>query len=159
MEFYRQEYCSGCRSLLQGIFLTQGLNLGILYRRLILHHLSHQGSPMLAGKGTKGDFQHSALSFLNSSSTLSVRFSSSVGSNSLWPHGLQHARPPCPSPTSGVYPNSCPLSWWCHPTISSSVIPLLPFSIFTLSQHQGLFQWVSSPYQVPKVMEDRKSVV
>ena len=44
-------------------------------------------------------------------------------SNSLRPHGLQHTRPPwCPSPTSGVYSNSCPLSWWCHPTISSSVI-------------------------------------
>ena len=42
---------------------------------------------------------------------------------SLWPHGLQHARPPCPSPTSGVYSNSCPSSWWCHPTISSSVVP------------------------------------
>ena len=41
----------------------------------------------------------------------------------LRPHGLQHARPPCPSPTPGVYWNSCPLSWWCHPTISSSVIP------------------------------------
>ena len=38
-------------------------------------------------------------------------------------HGLQHARPPCPSPTPGVYSNSCPLSWWCHPTISSSIVP------------------------------------
>ena len=47
----------------------------------------------------------------------------SVVSDSLQPHGLQHARPPCPSPTPRVYPNSCPLSWWCHPTISSSVIP------------------------------------
>ena len=53
----------------------------------------------------------------------SVQFSRSVMSNSSWPHGLQHARPPCPSPTPGVYPNSCPLSWWCHATISSSVIP------------------------------------
>ena len=44
-------------------------------------------------------------------------------SNSLWPHGLQHARPPCPLPTLGVYSNSCPLSQWCHPTTSSSVIP------------------------------------
>ena len=44
-------------------------------------------------------------------------------SDSLWPHGLQHARPPCPSQTPGVYSNSCPLSQWCHPTISSSVIP------------------------------------
>ena len=44
-------------------------------------------------------------------------------SNSLRPHGLQHVRPPCPSPTPRVYSNSCPLSWWCHPTISSSVVP------------------------------------
>ena len=53
----------------------------------------------------------------------SVQFSCSVGCNSLWPHELQHARPSCPSPTPRVYPNSCPLSWWCHPTISSSVVP------------------------------------
>ena len=53
----------------------------------------------------------------------SVQFSHSVVSNSLWPHGLQHARPSCPSPTPGVYPNSCPLNRWCHPAISSSVIP------------------------------------
>ena len=52
-----------------------------------------------------------------------VQFSCSVVSNSLWPHELQHARPPCPSPTPGVHPNPCPLSWWCHPTISSSVVP------------------------------------
>ena len=44
-------------------------------------------------------------------------------SDSLRPHGLQHARPPCPSPTPGVYSNSCPSSWWCHPTILSSVVP------------------------------------
>ena len=56
---------------------------------------------------------------------VSVQFSRSVISDSLRPHGLQHARPPCPSPTP-VYPNSCPSSWWCHPTISSSVVrPLL----------------------------------
>ena len=54
----------------------------------------------------------------------SVQFSPSVVSNSLQPHGLQHTRPPSPSPTPIVYSNSCPLSWWCHPTISSSVIPL-----------------------------------
>ena len=53
----------------------------------------------------------------------SVQFSYSVMSNSLRPHGLQHARLPCPSPTPGVYSNSCALSWWCYPTISSSVIP------------------------------------
>ena len=53
----------------------------------------------------------------------SVHFSRSVMSNSLRPHELQHTRLPCPSPTPGVYPNSWPLSRWCHPTISSSVIP------------------------------------
>jgi len=53
----------------------------------------------------------------------SIQFSRSVMSNSLWPHGLQHARPPCPSPTPRVYSNSCPSRRWCHPTISSSVIP------------------------------------
>ena len=53
----------------------------------------------------------------------SVQFSCSVVSDSLWPHGLQHSRPPCPSPTPGVHPNPCPLSRWCHPTISSSVVP------------------------------------
>ena len=53
----------------------------------------------------------------------SVQFSHSVMFNSLWPHGLQHTRPPCSSPTPGVYSNSCPLSRWCHPTTSSSVIP------------------------------------
>ena len=50
-----------------------------------------------------------------------VHFSRSVMPDSLWPHGLQHARPPCPSPTPRVYSNSCPSNWWCHPTISSSV--------------------------------------
>ena len=55
---------------------------------------------------------------------VSVRFSHSVVSDSLWPHGLQHARPPCPSTTLRVYSNSCPLSWWCYSTIQ----PVVPFS-------------------------------
>ena len=54
---------------------------------------------------------------------ISVQFSHSVMSDSLRPHGLQHARPPCLSPTPGVYSNSCPSCSWCHPAISSSVIP------------------------------------
>ena len=53
----------------------------------------------------------------------SVQFSCSVVSDSLWPHEPWHAKPPCPSPTPGVHPNPCPLSWWCHLTISSSVVP------------------------------------
>ena len=73
----------------------------------------------------------------------SVQFSSVA--HSLWPHGLQHARLPCPSPTAGAYSNSCPSSQWCHPAISSSVIPFsccpqsLPASeSFPMSQ---LFAW------------------
>ena len=54
---------------------------------------------------------------------IGVQFSHSVVSDSSRPHESQHARPPCPWPTPGVYPNPCPSSWWCHPTISSSVIP------------------------------------
>ena len=57
------------------------------------------------------------------SSHSSVQFSRSVMSYSLQPHEPQHTRPPCPSPTPQVYPNSCPLCQWCHPTISSSVVP------------------------------------
>ena len=53
----------------------------------------------------------------------SVQFRRSVVSDSLRPHGPQHVRPPCPSPNPTVYPNPCPSSWWCHPTISSSFIP------------------------------------
>ena len=57
-------------------------------------------------------------------SCCSVQFSSVAQlCPTLQPHGLQHARPPCPSPTPRVYSNSCPLSWWCHPTISCSVVP------------------------------------
>ena len=80
----------------------------------------------------------------------SVQFSRSVVSDSLWPHGLQHARPPCPSPTPEVYTNSRPLSRWCHPTISSSVIP---FSSHLQSfPASGSFKWVSSLHQVAKVL-------
>ena len=67
----------------------------------------------------------------------SVQFSLSVMSDSLWPHGLQHARSPCLSPTPGVYSNSCPLSQRCHPTISPSVVPFSSLQSFPAS---GSFQ-------------------
>ena len=79
------------------------------------------------------------------------QFSCSVTSDSLRPHEPQHTRPPCPSPTSGVYPNSCPLSWWCYPTISSSVVHFS--STLSPSHHQGLFKWIISLHQVAKVLE------
>ena len=72
-------------------------------------------------------------------------------SNSLWAHGLPHTRLPCPLLSPGAYSNSCPLRRWCHQTISS---PVGPFSSCPQSsQHQGLFQWVSSSHQVAKGLE------
>ena len=74
----------------------------------------------------------------------SLQFSRSVVSDSLRPHESQHARPPCPSPTPGVYPSSCPSSLWCHPTISSSVIPFSCFQSFPASGSfpiSQLFSW------------------
>ena len=63
------------------------------------------------------------FTFKEMENLLSVQFNCSVVSDSLWSHGLQHARLPCPSPTPGACSNSGPSSWWCHPTISSSVVP------------------------------------
>ena len=96
----------------------------------------------------------------------SVQFSLSVVSDSLWPHELQHARPPCPSPTPRVYTNSRPSSQWCHPAISFSVVPIFscPQSLsasepFPMSQ---LFAWggqstgvSASASALPKNTQDR----
>ena len=82
--------------------------------------------------------------FIRASAFSSVQFSCSVVSDSLRPHGLQQARHPCPLSIPGVYSNSCPLSRWCHPTISSSVIPFS--SCLQSFQHKSLFQ-------VAKVLE------
>ena len=99
-------------------------------------------------------FQPSNFKFVwNVSSSISAlfqfqfQFSHSV--DSLWPHELQNARPPCPSPTPEACSNSYPISRWCHPTISSSVIP---FSS-CLQSAFNLSQWVSSLNQVAKVLE------
>ena len=78
-----------------------------------------------------------------------VQFSCSVVSDSLRPHELQHARPPCPSPAPRVHPNPCPLSRWCHPTISSSVVP---FSS-CLQSFPASGKWVISSHQVAKILE------
>ena len=98
-------------------------------------------------KGQRSKIQIARLSLKFSS----VQFSHLVVSNSLQLHGLQHARPPCPSPTPGVWSNLCPLSQWCHPTTSPSVIP---FSSHLQSfPGSGLFKWVSFLHQVAKVLE------
>ena len=89
------------------------------------------------------------ICYIYSRKSYSVQFNSSVMSNSLWPHGLQLARPPCPSQTPRACSSSCPLSQWCHPTISSSVLP----SAFNLSYIQSLFQWIRFSHQVAKILE------
>ena len=108
----------GCRALLQGIFLTQGLNLSLL----CLLHFRQFPYCWVTREILQGPFS-------------SFQFSCSVVSNSLWPHGLQHVRLPCLSPIPRVCSHSCALSQWCHPTISSSVVP---FSS-CLQGQEGLF--------------------
>ena len=77
----------------------------------------------------------------------SVQFSRSVVSNSLRFHRLQYARPLCPSPTPSVYSNSCPLSWWCHPTILSSIIPFSRLQSFPASGSFWMSQFSASGVQ------------
>ena len=77
----------------------------------------------------------------------SVEFSCSVVSESLWPHWLQHARLPCPSPTTGAYSNSCPSRRWCHPTISSSVADFFCLQSFPASRSFQMSQFFTSSSQ------------
>ena len=81
----------------------------------------------------------------------SIQFSCSVVSSYLWPHGLHHARPPCPSPTPITYSTLYPLSWWCHPTISSSVVPIS--SCFPSFPASRTFPLVTSSNLETKVLE------
>ena len=83
--------------------------------------------------------------------SISVQFSHSVMSDSMWSHESQYARPPCPLPTPGVHSDTHPSSQWCHPAISSSVLPSPPAP--NPSQHQSLCQWVKASHEVAKVLE------
>ena len=108
----------------------------------------------LSGSSSHGILQARILEWASMPSSRGSSHSfqfSSVAQFSLRHHGLQHARPPCPSPTPRVYSNSCPLNQWCHPTISSPVVPSPP--TFNLPHHQGLLKGVSSSHQVAKVLE------
>ena len=114
-----------------------------LYSQLFIIHFSYHFF--------NSHLKTSKASLLYSYLEPSVQFSRSVVSDSLWPHEPQHASPPCSSPTPGVHPNPCPLSQWCHPTISSSVVPFSscpqPFPA------SGSFQWVNPSREVAKVLE------
>jgi len=98
-------YMMSCQSVLPSLALSSLLILTIIFNL----KLEHTG------------FQKALQYIINI--FISIQFSHSVVSNSLWPHDPQHVRPPSPSPTPRVYSNWCPLSQWCHPTISSSVVP------------------------------------
>ena len=119
MEFSRQEYWSGLPFLSPGDLPDPGDPVSCINRQ-ILYHVSP--SPKFH------QFQ----------------FSHSVMANSLRPHGLQHAKPPCPSPTPGVYSNSCPLSQWYRPTISSSVVPFSCLQSFPASESFPMSQFLTS---------------
>ena len=108
----------GCHFLLQGIFSTQGSNPHLMYWQADSLSLCYLGSLIFDTVKLK-----SIICFLFVLVYLSVQFSHSVVCDSLWPHELQHVRPLCPSPTPGAYLNPFPLSRWCNPIISSSVVP------------------------------------
>ena len=104
---------------------TGGTSLVVQWLRVCLPNV---GSGSIPGQRTRSLMLQlrvpmRQLTISHAKANTSVQFSHSVVSDSLGPCGLQHARPPCPSPTPGVYSNSCLLSRWCHPTVSSSVFP------------------------------------
>ena len=99
-------------------------------------------SPLFPILLSVGKAQLSSLSLQSVFS--SIQFSCSVMSNSLLPHGLQHTRLPCPSPTPGACSNSCPLGRWCHPTISSSVVPFSHLQSFPASGSFPMSQFFAS---------------
>ena len=135
MDYIGQNTGVSSLSLLQGIFPNQRSNPDLLHCRQILYQLSHRRSPIIlervAYPFSRGYSQPRNLTgvsciaggFFTNWAISSVQFSRSVVSDSWRPQEPQQARPPCPSPTPGVHTNPCPLSRWCHPTISSTVIP------------------------------------
>ena len=125
---------------LDGITDSMGMSLGGL-RALVMDKEAWRAVCM----GLQS-VRHDGATELNGTFLYKFLFSRSVVSNSLWPHGLQHSMFPCPSPIPGACSNSSPLSQWGHLTIWSSVVPFS--SRLNRSQHQCLFQWVSSSHQV-----------
>ena len=127
-----QEYWSGLPVSLLGVLLNLGIKTHGSYigRRIFFFFFYHWDT-----------WEAGIYSFNQLVQSLSL-------SNSLEPYGLKYARLPCPSPIPGACLNSCPSSQWHYPTISSPSP-----SAFHLSQHQGLFQWVSSLHQMAKVFE------
>ena len=139
----------GNRNRVHHIFQTL-LSLGVLPWHFLLHH------PSVSRFTSSPSFLLSALHWLDCKTSsfaapISVQFSHSVLSDSLWPHGLQHARHPCPSPNHDLAQTHVHR---VSEAIQQSHPLLSPFPpIFNLSQHQGLFQWLSSSHKVSNVLE------
>ena len=111
---------STCLVILAMLSLTSWLRLWVCIQLLVPTSVESITDSRSGKEYVKAVYCHPAyLTYIQSS----VQFSHSVVSDSLRPHEPQHARPPCPSPTPRVHPNPCPSSRWCHPTISSSVVP------------------------------------
>ena len=129
------------------------------------YHVSTNSSQLIApvmmvlakASAYKGGIQTPPTGFSTFASVFPLKFDRSTTANPvagqfsclvmfdpLRPHGLQHTRPPCPSPTLGVYPNSCPWSQWCHPTISSSVVPFFCLQSFPASGSFQMSQFLAS---------------
>ena len=131
LEFSRQEYWTGLPFPLPWEFPNKQLN-HISYAFCIGRRFFTTETPLNLAREYSSNYNLVSVEFWSLQSAFtalgedeqfsSVQFSHSVMSDSLWPHELQHARLPCLSPTARVYPNPCPLSWWCHPAISSSVV-------------------------------------
>ena len=133
MRFFRQEYLSGLPFPTPGDLPHPGIepmspvSLALQANSLPTEPLGKPKKVM--GSGPYREIKWNLILALNSMDItekihiFKIHLSCSVMSDSLWPQGLQHARPPCPSPTPGTCSNSCPFSWWCHPTILSSIVP------------------------------------
>ena len=162
--FPRQECWSGLPFPPSGDLSNPGSNPCLLHQQMILYQLSHQGSPRILkwvaypfSRGSSPSRNRTGvscitgglfyqLSYQGSPYTCisSVQFSCSVVSDTLQPHGLQHARLHCPTATLRVYSNSRPSSQWCHPTISSSVAPFLYLQSFPASGYFPMSQLFTS---------------
>ena len=129
-------FCSSSLENAIGNLIRITLNLLVVFGSLVIF------TKLILPTQNHGISLHLLMSFWFLSS---VQFSHSVMSDSLWPHESQHARPPCPSPTPRVHPNPCPLSRWCHPTISSSVFPFSPcLQSFPASRSSPVSQFFAS---------------
>ena len=132
------------------LLAVQWLTLCLPVQRVWVQFLLREVSSHIPwGQNTEHEIEAFVTSSIKTSEFVGVH---SVMSDSLQPHGPQHTRLLCPPLSPRVCPNSCPLSWWCPQASSSSLTSPSPPAL-NLSWHQGLFQWVSSSYQVAKVLE------